>query len=735
MPENKDFELDDLDSFSFEEISLDAEDAENETLSVTPESNTEDPFGVWVKQAPEASQSTPETPESLEEAETIPDLDFLTNDELANLDLNTEGKPEELPSLDSGIPDLSLEDEFNTSSLSVEETPLEDVSGDFDEVSLDDFVDFQETEDLEAPQETISPTSLEVEPEEEFLDIDIEIEDDIDDRELEIMEGAHVKREEPEIQVEAIAGAEEIDLSEFGDFGIDEDTPSELEPKLELESELESEKVESEIPVVSETEETELEIPDMEPLEVTEEVTEDMSEPPLFADVNEEDLRLDTNETPLESEAPLENETKDFFLEPDGIFEETLLDAEDEMDMERIIALENDLTKGIAEPSAPVESAPVEKTASTEDKDLAARVLLKIESELSSIKQELSDLKKELSNIKVVPSPETGPLSESNSKAHHGFFDEDEDETIALTGDELDNIFSTAEINETELSGETLEPEDSEELIAFDSEGSPLEPEPEISSSVTTDEEFLAGTALAETDQQSLELPEFTEELPLPGETQLGVPESIELEEDFSSDLDLPEAGEEDDATDNLLVDSLDEMASDSEEETEEETEMEQVSSAVFEIESPLLDIPFDDEIKLEEEPEAEPEFEAETELKDETEDSEELTVESLFEETPADITVPSISETESELNLQNVEPYEPQPTPEPLPTLESQATPPAVTSTSEVSPQLKTELKAVLGYMDKLLASLPDDKIQEFAESEHFEVYKKLFEELGLVE
>lgn len=46
---------------------------------------------------------------------------------------------------------------------------------------------------------------------------------------------------------------------------------------------------------------------------------------------------------------------------------------------------------------------------------------------------------------------------------------------------------------------------------------------------------------------------------------------------------------------------------------------------------------------------------------------------------------------------------------------------------------ELKDEIKDVLRYMDQLLESLPDDKIQEFARSEHFEVYKKIFEELGI--
>ena len=34
---------------------------------------------------------------------------------------------------------------------------------------------------------------------------------------------------------------------------------------------------------------------------------------------------------------------------------------------------------------------------------------------------------------------------------------------------------------------------------------------------------------------------------------------------------------------------------------------------------------------------------------------------------------------------------------------------------------------------MDQLLDSLPEDKIHEFAASPHFDVYKRLFNELGI--
>ncbi|NLC92462.1 MAG: hypothetical protein GX677_03205, partial [Treponema sp.] len=45
----------------------------------------------------------------------------------------------------------------------------------------------------------------------------------------------------------------------------------------------------------------------------------------------------------------------------------------------------------------------------------------------------------------------------------------------------------------------------------------------------------------------------------------------------------------------------------------------------------------------------------------------------------------------------------------------------------------LKQDIKSVLLYMDQLLGKLPEDKIIEFAKSDEFTTYKKLFKELGL--
>jgi ABC-type multidrug transport system fused ATPase/permease subunit len=47
----------------------------------------------------------------------------------------------------------------------------------------------------------------------------------------------------------------------------------------------------------------------------------------------------------------------------------------------------------------------------------------------------------------------------------------------------------------------------------------------------------------------------------------------------------------------------------------------------------------------------------------------------------------------------------------------------------------IKNDVKSVLLCMDQLLESLPEDKIMEFAKSEQFATYKKLFKDLGLTE
>ena len=57
----------------------------------------------------------------------------------------------------------------------------------------------------------------------------------------------------------------------------------------------------------------------------------------------------------------------------------------------------------------------------------------------------------------------------------------------------------------------------------------------------------------------------------------------------------------------------------------------------------------------------------------------------------------------------------------------------PAENVSNDIPSSMKEEIKSVLTYMDQLLENLPEDKIAEFAQSEQFETYKKLFAELGI--
>ena len=688
MPNDKEFELDDLESFSFDDLSLDDDPPASEAATV------EDPLGVWVKSGPEDVESFEVPPPDFavsppQAVDGLPEEDFLSSEELANLDDSFEFVTVSEEPLE-GETDLDDDMAFldTPEAVEAERTVKENESApSFNEVSLDDFVTFDETPTDEDSSSAPSVTEESSDPEldssfddaeafdEEFLDIDIDIENEINDEELEILEGSRAKPEDAKENPAAV-GSQDIDLSEFVDF-------EEVSPAQEsLLAEGDDLPEVRDVPAAP------------EPFLVEDDGTfeESVIEEPLPA---------------LHDEGPI----LDVDLEPD-----------DHTDMDHILALEEDLTSGIREtestpPLAAAAQPSHQAESSSPQSDLAAQILGKIEQELSSIKQEISELKREVTHLRVAPpepAPEApasfdAPLSEDDSaafetpetqddepetgKASHGFFDEEDDETIALTGDELDNILSTAEISEGEEVGLSLD----EDLLNLDSEGNLIEPETsaEAESEVVhvTDEEFLAGTSL------DLNEPEVSEGSESEGDAfSLGVPQSIELEESLSVDLD----GE----TEDLLSDDL--MAEAPETDTEE-TPLEEAGLELIDS-APLA-----------------PELSDSSPAPSEDWDLDSLTLDEEKDEAApgADTegwSTPS-EQPEAETDASIFPPPPPVSPPQPAP------------AGSAMSDGVKDELRAVLSYMDKLLASLPDDKIQEFAESEHFEVYKRLFEELGLIE
>ncbi len=306
--------------------------------------------------------------------------------------------------------------------------------------------------------------------------------------------------------------------------------------------------------------------------------------------------------------------------------------------------------------------------------DGSQSILQKIEQDLLSIKHELAALKTEISSLRETASP--ARTDEKPKEDEAGFFAEDEDETIALTGDELDNILNTADI--TEETGEpTVVPEDSELIVEE------ATPEPEI---------------LIDKDN----ILDLEEEVPAPAKPALleaedEVPIELPEEEIILEDLPEPEAAEPEPMSPEEL-ESFDEI---------------QIDLPESEEAAGIEELP---EITLDEEEDQPVDIELGEEFDLSSSEKEALASETLDLE-------------EEEL----LEPVEPVKATHSATTTAPAAPTKAAPAEEEIPDDLKTEIKSILKYMDQLLEALPEDKIEEFARSEYFEVYKKLFDELGL--
>ena len=519
--------------------------------------------------------------------------------------------------------------------------------------------------------------------------------------------------------------------------------------------------------------------------------------------------------------APVDHASAGF--EELGEFDGILDSKEPEESFDDIAAFEKDLAE---EPSAGPEATETrrhpEHPTAQGDSGLANELLLKIANELSSIRSELVTLKSELVSARTselppaVAEPETAQAAESGG----GFFDEEDDEKIALTGDELDNILSSADFTEEAPSegyasereiaaegeiqlaaggfeAEDILPESGEypppaeeavERISLEEEAvepavagenaptavledeviarladegiAPLTPAPEDTSYL---EEPLA-------EEQVLDMPETPfVEAPLvePDLSELSIdlsPDEGEL--DVSGELPVMEEEFPDITLDLDAAAPLEALESEStlalDEETlpefEDELAYEDISLAV-ESET-ALPIPHEEETVEELGDLTIAELPPEDELHHEDlgvsqavgsgssipslELDEDLFVPSPASKPQAEINLSArpeaqgpeelieIDEAEefADVDLEEALQSEPAFTPIAEPTKPEAAAAPSADQTEK----LKSDIRSVLSYLDRLLESLPEDKIEEFAHSEHFDTYKKLFEELGLV-
>jgi hypothetical protein len=386
------------------------------------------------------------------------------------------------------------------------------------------------------------------------------------------------------------------------------------------------------------------------------------------------------------------------------------------------------------------EEAAAEARAETTARPRSDEILQKIEQDLKQIKLDIQNLKRELAGI-----TRTGAGAEARvphgPPATPGFLAEEEDESIALTGDELDNILNTADI--TEEKGGGLEAVPEEELAPLEAVApAALEAEP------IEEAELIEPGSLSAAPEQMEAPPETALELPEEAEMELGAPEEPEPAE--APILDLEALTEEPSAEEPVALESEELLLEDLGEVTEEE---EGAAPESLRAEEPAVsaeELTLDDfsgikEPAAEAAPAAEPgEASLEEELPSSLEPAEEL---DLVE----DLGAPEAAETLEAAPLEaeplaaepleaeplEAEPLEAEPLEaEPLAAEPLEAEPVAAAAKpadSSLPPSLREDVRSVLSYLDQLLEALPDDKVRQFAQSEYFGVYKRLFEELGL--
>lgn len=368
-------------------------------------------------------------------------------------------------------------------------------------------------------------------------------------------------------------------------------------------------------------------------------------------------------------------------------------------------------------------------------------VLSRIEHELRSIRSDLTALKKELADLRR-PHAAAAPAGvASGAKAR--FFEEEEDDTIALTGDELDNILNTADITEEAAEAPAAEVDlvEAEDLDSLPDEGGAavsVEPTASLDLGVEPLEE------LEEVTDLDLELPEAAPaELVLEGAADAvsGAAELPDLGLEAIPEIEVSEAELEELPVDEGTLADAD-LVVDLEEETPKAHA--KATPAIPEVDLKALHETQEaaQESILTTDDLAASDL-AELEAVAEEPASARSTIEIDFEQAASP--EPASSDAEDVESLEPVEdleeiaeelaeaPAAAEPAPKPEPPRPAARPEPASAPTFAMSDSIKKDLRNVLSVIDELLEALPEKKIREFAKSEHFLVYRKLFQDLGL--
>ena len=551
---------------------------------------------------------------------------------------------------------------------------------------------------------------------------------------------------EPEAEAEPLAEPEAVADSDFTGILPAEsaETAEEAEPELEPEIAVDSD-FDGILPAeAGETAETETE-PELEPEAVADSDFADIL--PVESEPEAEAEPLAEPEAVAEAEA-IQNGKEEKPVDFPAGQEYTDASAEEkDILFDDLSALEHDLRHGGAENT--------DKIHEEEMNEKSNEILLTIAAELSSIKQELANLKfgmvpagaalseqsaedippssvpDKTANAAAQPAPEEPAEAEAETVKNTGEaqdFPDIEISHITNIDEDDDTAYLSGAGEEADLDNVAIEDEPDLEILDLDKEK--LE-EPELSDfSVEIGDIGISGTEFTESaeepaDGQFFAEPQTEAETASVAGTETGLPAAENDNGDIPelSLVDETEAGTFEDLDFRPMEDSM-----------EDQPEAEPVME-IPDIQTP--EIPEEIFAQQEEEPAA-----AISGIPDSAEQEDEPEIpEELSAADPAASgdgnAAAEIPETETEGENPPV-----QPAAEIKPEAAVQNTEGEISGgeakdaeakTETLPSDLKEEIKSVLSYMDQLLENLPEEKIEEFARSKHFEVYKKLFEDLGI--
>ena len=748
-----------------------------------------DSYGVWVKRAPQDAseealdldlpdfsdfQETADQTGIIEEQNDnevpVADQDSSATDENGEISIDdfvTDGftDPNEAYAPSSPNPpeqdgELSLDDfmEGGFEAPSEGSTDSESAS-ESDEVSLDDFLDGDFSDDAGAS----SSDEISID---DFLDDDSvssakQKEDDITNDEPLDIDVDFTESEEDAVPTTEITEENESENEES--FADDDDMFDSIE-KIETASE-----PEAETPVT----ESNIELEDVSLDDFNLEESDDATAAALGASINssvssgEETVSLDSfgidsssEEMPAGTGSSRKQQTVDY---------ELAITEEDNVQSAPVI----DEIK-----SDSVTQNKEETTETTVNNEL----LEKIVSDLSGLKDEINSLKNDLAELKeknTLDNISSGqndgeqpaeseielPVQSEPAEEPGGFFNSDEeDDTIALSGDELSNIVSNADFTEEtaepdtqydEITEETVTEEQPEQELPedFSADFSNDTPFGGIEDTVIPDEEPDTGLSM-DINEEILEEPNLDDI-----ETNADIPEEIEIPKVD----DIAETQDEEPDLDDILVESSStdfmdsvtdstNMQPDIEITEPVEPELAEEEAAITKEEADDITSEYSADTTENTEPvlDEDAALELPEESSSDAENTDEESTDDIFNETAIEDAqhtqdammndimneAPSVDNALSEENVDYLSKDNTVLSDDEAAVAESEPEPSAETEqtdTSDLPSDIKEDVKSVLLYMDQLLENLPEDKIMEFAKSEQFTTYKKLFNELGL--